>query len=472
MAESFLQNNFAERIGGNMFGKDTKIYKFEKIKRAKREAMAKNPGVEIIDMGVGEPDDMAFPSVVSKLCEEAAKWENRTYADNGIAEFREAAARYMKALYGVELDPEREICHAIGSKSALTLLPACFINPGDITLITIPGYPVLGTWTEYLGGSVVKLPLLEENGFLPDLDAVTEEQRKRAKLLYLNYPNNPTGASASYEFFEKVVKFAKENEILVVSDAAYAPLNFAGKPLSIFAVPGAKEVAVELHSMSKGFNMTGWRLSWVCGNELAVKAFANVKDNADSGQFMAIQKAAIAALDDQANITPMISEKYRRRLTSMVNTLKGLGFNAKVPAGSFYLYVKAPKAASDGTVFATGEDFSQWLIRNKYGLRHYKRNIALVFVDCTFKLNIAVVVAHGIVALGIHGYKIRRIAILGFPCFYGRRAGYGVSAEGAAYELGEISAMHLVNIYHAKYSYQYYERCRRGNEYNVLLQPT
>lgn len=365
MAESFLQNNFAERIGGNMFGKDTKIYKFEKIKRAKREAMAKNPGVEIIDMGVGEPDDMAFPSVVSKLCEEAAKWENRTYADNGISEFKQAAARYMKALYGVELDADKEICHAIGSKSALTLLPACFINPGDITLITIPGYPVLGTWTEYLGGSVVKLPLLDENGFLPDLDSITPEQRKRAKLLYLNYPNNPTGASASFEFFEKVVKFAKENEILVVSDAAYAPLNFVGKPLSIFAVPGAKEVAVELHSMSKGFNMTGWRLSWVCGNELAVKAFANVKDNADSGQFMAIQKAAIAALDDQANITPMISEKYQRRLTSMVNTLKGLGFNAKVPAGSFYLYVKAPKAASDGTAFATGEDFSQWLIRNK-----------------------------------------------------------------------------------------------------------
>ena len=200
MAESFLQNNFAERIGGNMFGKDTKIYKFEKIKRAKREAMAKNPGVEIIDMGVGEPDDMAFPSVVSKLCEEAAKWENRTYADNGIAEFKQAAARYMKALYGVELDADKEICHAIGSKSALTLLPACFINPGDITLITIPGYPVLGTWTEYLGGSVVKLPLLEENGFLPDLDSITPEQRKRAKLLYLNYPNNPTGASERMRF--------------------------------------------------------------------------------------------------------------------------------------------------------------------------------------------------------------------------------------------------------------------------------
>ena len=365
MAESFIQNNFAERIGGNMFGKDTKIYKFEKIKRAKRAAKAANPDIEIIDMGVGEPDDMAFPKVVTALCEEAAKWENRIYADNGIDEFKEAAARYMKALYKVDLDPATEICHAIGSKSALSLLPACFINPGDITVITVPGYPVLGTWTEYLGGKMVKLPLLEENGFLPDLESLTAEEKAKAKLLYLNYPNNPTGASASYEFFEKAVAFAKANDILIVSDAAYAPLNFVGKPLSIFAVPGAKDVAVELHSMSKGFNMTGWRLSWVCGNALAVKAFASVKDNADSGQFMAIQKAAIAALDDQEAITPMISAKYERRLKSMVETLKGLGFNAKVPAGSFYLYVKAPKASSDGTVFATGEDFSQWLIKNK-----------------------------------------------------------------------------------------------------------
>lgn len=363
--ENFLQENFACRIGGNQFGKDTKIYKFEKIKRAKRAAMAENPGIELIDMGVGEPDDMAFPKVVSALGSEAAKWENRIYADNGCAEFKAAAARYMKALYGVDLDPDTEICHTIGSKSALSLLPACFIDPGDVTILTVPGYPVLGTWTKYLGGDVVSLPLLEENGFLPDLESLTEDQRRRAKLLYLNYPNNPTGASADAAFFGKAVAFAKKHHILIVSDAAYAPLNFAGKPLSILSVPGAKDCAVELHSMSKGFNMTGWRLGWICGNPLAVKAFASVKDNADSGQFLAIQKAAIAALDDQAAITPAICAKYERRLTSMVETLKKLGFQAKVPAGSFYLYVKAPKKAADGTVFASGEDFSQWLIRKK-----------------------------------------------------------------------------------------------------------
>lgn len=365
MTESFLQDNFAERIGGSRFGKDTAIYKFEKIKRAKRAAMAEKPQTPLIDMGVGEPDDMAFPAVVETLAREAARWENRTYADNGIAAFKEAAARYMKALYQVELDPVTQIVHAIGSKSALSLLPACFINPGDITLSTIPGYPVMATWTKYLGGEVVNLPLRAENHFLPQLETLTADQRKRAKLLYLNYPNNPTGASATVEFFTRAVEFAKANHILIVSDAAYAPLNFTGKPLSILSIPGAVDTAVELHSMSKGFNMTGWRLSWVCGNALAVKAFATVKDNADSGQFAAIQKAAIAALDDQAAITPRICAKYERRLRSMTETLRRLGFDAKMPEGSFYLYVRAPKGTKNGITFGSGEDFSQWLIREK-----------------------------------------------------------------------------------------------------------
>ncbi|MFA7229649.1 MAG: LL-diaminopimelate aminotransferase [Victivallaceae bacterium] len=365
MSESYLQFNFADRIGGSMFGKDTKIYKFEKIKRAKRAAMAANPGVVLIDMGVGEPDEQAFPEVIKALCEEAEKWENRIYADNGIQEFKTAAAKYMKELYNAEINPETEIIHAIGSKSALSLLPACFINPGDITIMTIPGYPVMGTWTKYLGGEVVNLPLLAENGFMPDLESLTADQRKRAKLLYLNYPNNPTGASATESFFSKAIDFARENNILIVSDAAYAPLNFNGKPLSILSLPGGKDVAIELHSMSKGFNMTGWRLSWVCGNALAVKVFADVKDNADSGQFAAIQKAAIKALENQQHITPAICAKYERRLKSMTETLKKIGFPAKMPQGSFYLYVQAPKGIQGGTQFASGEDFSQWLIKEK-----------------------------------------------------------------------------------------------------------
>lgn len=366
MTESYLQQNFADRIGGNMFGKDTTIYKFEKIKRAKRAALEANPNLPIIDMGVGEPDEGAFPQVIEALKEEAGKWENRTYSDNGIDDFKQAVARYMKSLFGVDLDPSSEIIHSIGSKSALSLLPAAFVNPGDICIMTVPGYPVMGTWSKYLGGEVVNLPLTTANNYLPNLDSLSADQKKRAKLLYLNYPNNPTGAPATIEFFKKAIAFAKENNVLIVQDAAYAPLNFAGEPLSILGIEGGKDVAIELHSMSKGFNMTGWRLSWVCGSALAVKAFASVKDNADSGQFAAIQKASIKALDAQEEITPKICEKYVRRLTKMTATLQKIGFPAKVPQSSFYLYVEAPKGTADGIKFESGEAFSQWLIKEKH----------------------------------------------------------------------------------------------------------
>lgn len=361
----YLQELFAERIGGRMFGKDTAIYKFEKIKRAKRAAVAAHPEIPLIDMGVGEPDEMAFPMVVEALHAEAAKKENRFYADNGCAEFKQAVSDYMKGLYGVELDPATEINHSMGSKSALSLLPVCFINPGDVSLMTSPGYGVMGTWTQYLGGRVVKMPLTRDNGFLPDFSQVAEEDRRAAKLVYLNYPNNPTGAVATPEFYDAAIAFAKEIHALLVVDAAYAPLNFRGKPLSIFSRPGAKDVAVELHSMSKGFNMTGWRLGWVCGNASAVKAFATVKDNADSGQFLAIQKAAALALQAQEEITPRINEKYLRRLTALTNTLRKLGFQADVPQGSFYLYVGIPKGTADGMKFDSAEEFSQWLIADK-----------------------------------------------------------------------------------------------------------
>ena len=365
MPESYIQSLFAERIGGNAFGKDTKIYKFEKIKRAKRAALAANPGAELIDMGVGEPDDMAFPEVVAKLAEEAGKIENRFYADNGGPDFKAAVHDYMRELYGVELDTDSEILHTIGSKSALTLLPSCFINPGDITLMTVPGYPVMGTWTKYLGGEVVNMPLLKENGFFPDFDALTEDQKRRAKLCG---PTSPTGlfdATATTEIYTKAIDFARQNNVLLVIDAPYAPLNFTGKPLSILSLPGAKDVAVELHSMSKGFNMTGWRLGWICGNPLAVKAFATVKDNADSGQFRAIQKAAAVGLRNQASITPRICEKYARRLAALSQTLRDLGFDAAMPQGSFYLYVEIPKGIRNGRRFESGEDFSQWLISEK-----------------------------------------------------------------------------------------------------------
>ncbi len=365
MKESFIQENIAQRAGGNQFGKDDTVYKFEKIKRAKRAAGKAHPDVELIDMGVGEPDEPAFPVVVETLCKEAGKPANRFYTDNGIITFRDAAKDYMKRTYGVELDAQSQLNHVIGSKSALSLLPSCFINPGDICVMTIPGYPVLGTWSGYLGGEVVNLPLLKENHFFPDLETLTSDQRKRAKLLYLNYPNNPTGAAASIEQYQKAINFCKEHNILIVSDAPYAPLNYIDKPLSILAVPGGMDCAVELHSMSKGFNMTGWRLGWICGNELAVQVFAHVKDNADSGQFAGIQIAAAKALENAENITPKICEKYLRRLTALAEILTGAGFDATPPDGSFFMYVGIPKGTKDGISFESAEDFSQWMITQK-----------------------------------------------------------------------------------------------------------
>jgi LL-diaminopimelate aminotransferase len=363
--EPYIQSLFAARIGGPMFGKDTKIYKFEKIKRAKRAAMAAHPRVPLIDLGVGEPDEMAFPGVVKKLQKEAEKPENRGYADNGIPEFKEAAARYLAKVFGVKgINPGTEIVHGIGSKPVLAMFPAIFINPGDVTLMTVPGYPVMATHTRWYGGSVHALPLTEENGFLPDLDAVPADARKKAKLLYLNYPNNPTGAGATRAFFEKVVAFAKENNIIVVQDAAYSALTYGSKPLSFLSVPGARDVGVEVHSLSKAYNMTGWRLAFVAGNERVVAGYAMVKDNCDSGQFKAVQKAGVYALD-HPEITGKIKAKYERRLRSLVSTLNAMGFHARMPAGTFYLYVRAPKGVKGGRRFASAEEFSEYLITEK-----------------------------------------------------------------------------------------------------------
>jgi len=362
-SESYVQNMFANRLGGNNFGKDTKIYKFEKIKRAKRAAMEANPDKELFDLGVGEPDEMAFPEVIKTLQQEAEKPENRGYTDNGIQDFKDAAIKYMENVFGVKgLDPDKHVNHTIGSKPGLAMLPSIFINPGDITLMTVPGYPVMGTHTQYLGGEVVNLPLTKENKFLPDLKSIPQDIAKRTKLLYINYPNNPTGANATPAFYEEVVEFAKANDVVVVQDAAYAALTFADKPTSFLSTPGAMDVGVELHSLSKSYNMTGWRIAFVVGNELVVKGLAHVKDNIDSGQFAAIQKAGAHALE-HPEITEKILEKYRRRLTLLVDALNTVGFDAAMSGGSFFLYVQAPKGIKGGQRFNSGEDFSQYLIK-------------------------------------------------------------------------------------------------------------
>jgi len=361
MSDPYFQELFAQRIGGVNYGKGTEIYKFEKIKRAKRKALAEHPERKLVDFGIGENDDVADQSVRRVMAQEIGKPQNRGYADNGIQAFKDAAARFMQREFGVQLDPVTEINHCIGTKTALAMLPAVFIDPGDVTLMTVPGYPVACTHTKYYGGEVHGLPLLAENDFLPDLDSIPADIRRRAKLLVINYPNSPTGKAATPEFYAKVVEFARANQIVVAQDDTHIMLSYDVPPLSFLQTPGARDVGVEIHSMSKGWNMIGWRLGWFCGNERIVRAIADVKDNCDSGQFIAIQKAAAAALDDP-EIPRRVRAKYRRRLEKLVATLRRCGFDCGMPGGSFFLYTRSPRGAAGGLKFSSAEAFSQFLI--------------------------------------------------------------------------------------------------------------
>jgi LL-diaminopimelate aminotransferase len=304
---------------------------------------------------------MADAHVREVMAAEINEPENRGYADNGVMEYKQAAARFMQRHFGVTLDPATQVNHCIGSKPAYAMLPACFINPGDVTLMTVPGYPVAGTHTRYYGGEVFRLPLLAENNFLPDLDSIPEDIYRRTKMLVLNYPNSPTGRLAPPEFFEKVVALAKEKEFIVVQDAAHVLLTFDGKPRSFLETPGAMDVGVEVHSMSKGYDMIGWRMGFVAGHERIVSAFADVKDNNDSGQFIATQKAAAAALDDDS-IPQRINAKYRRRMEKLVAVLKDCGFQCEMPGGTYFLYTEAPQGTEGGESFAKAEDATRYLI--------------------------------------------------------------------------------------------------------------
>lgn len=361
MSDPYFQTLFAERIGGANYGKGTEIYKFEKIKRAKRKALADFPTRGLVDFGIGENDSMAPESVRQKMAQEVNVPGNRGYMDNGNANFKEAAARFMSRNFGVTLDPATEINHCIGSKPALAMLPACFINPGDVTLMTVPGYPVAGTHTRYYGGTVFRLPLLAENNFYPDFDSIPADIWPKVKMLVINYPNSPTGKTATREFYEKVIKLAKEKSFIVVQDAAHGMLSYDQAPSSFLQVPGAMDVGVEVHSLSKGFDMIGWRIGFVAGNATIVRAFADVKDNSDSGQFGAVQNAAAAALDDDS-IPTRIRAKYKRRLEKLVAMLKRCGFKCTMPGGTYFLYTPSPKGTTGGLTFENAEAASQFLI--------------------------------------------------------------------------------------------------------------
>ena len=359
----FLDNLIADSLGGSsFFTSPKKLYKFEKIKQLTNEVTKKNPNIKLIDMGVGEPDKSADNLICDVLNEECRKSENRYYSDNGIKEFQEAACRYLNNVYGIDNISISNVMHGIGSKSILAMIPVCSINPGDICIMPSPNYPTLGTYTKILGGEIYNIELSKENNFYLDLKNIPDDILKRAKMIYINYPNNPTGQVATYEFYKEVVDFAKKNNILVVSDLAYGHLTYDDyKPLSILSIEGALDVCIEIHSMSKSFNMTGWRLAFVVGSEKFINLFSVVKSNTDSGQFRAIQKAGVFALDNY-HLVDINRERYSRRLDLLTKTLKEIGFDAVKPKAGFYIYVPIPKGVKDGIRFESAEDATLYLL--------------------------------------------------------------------------------------------------------------
>lgn len=318
-------------------------YLFKEIDEQK--AAVRKQGVDIIDLGVGDPD-MPTPSHIIEALNRAARdpANHRYPSYSGMVGFNEAVARWYKRRFDVDLDPHREVITLIGSKEGIAHIPLAYIDPGDLALATSPGYPVYHTGVQFAGGSTVFLDLKKENGFLPDLDAVPEDVRARAKLMFVNYPNNPTSTVAEADFFEKLVRFAETNNILVCHDAAYSEIAFDGyAPRSFLETPGAKEVGIEFHSLSKTYNMTGWRLGFAVGRADVIQALGKIKSNIDSGAFQAVQYAGIIALDGDQTCLAEINAEYQKRRDLLVAGLKRLGFQFEVPKATFYVWVEVPK---------------------------------------------------------------------------------------------------------------------------------
>ncbi len=331
-------------------------YLFAEIDRLKADLIAK--GVDVINLGVGDPDLPTPPHIIEKLAQTAKDPANHQYPSySGMNDFRVSVAKWYGRRFGVDLDPMAETLTLIGSKEGLAHLPLALINPGDLALVPSPAYPVYQIATMFAGGESCFMPLLKENGFLPDLDAIAPETARRAKLMFLNYPNNPTGATADRDFFERVVRFARNYEIVVCHDAAYSEMAFGGyRPMSFLEIPGAKEVGVEFHSLSKTYNMTGWRLGFAVGNRDVIAALGQIKSNIDSGAFNAVQWAGIAALEgDQAPVDSM-RKIYEERRDILIAGLQKAGLHPAVPKATFYVWCPTPSGY-------TSKDFTALLLR-------------------------------------------------------------------------------------------------------------
>jgi LL-diaminopimelate aminotransferase len=318
-------------------------YLFVEISRKIAEKRAQ--GVDVVSFGIGDPDIPTPPHVVDALVEAARDPANHRYPETeGLPEFRRAVAEWYERRFGLSLDPEREVLSLIGSKDGIGHVALCFIDPGDVALVPDPAYPVYAVGILFAGGEPYYLPLREENGFLPDLDAVPPDVARRAKLLWLNYPNNPTGAVAGLDFFERAVAFARRHDLAVCHDGPYSEVAFDGyRPVSFLQAAGAREVGVEFHSLSKTYNMTGWRIGMVVGNAAMIDALMRVKSNLDSGVPQAIQRMAIAALEGPQDCIEEHNAVYQRRRDRLVEALRALGLAVQPPRASLYVWARVPQ---------------------------------------------------------------------------------------------------------------------------------
>lgn len=323
--------------------KNVPPYLFAEIDKKRDELIAK--GADIIDLGVGDPDKPTHQYILKKFHEAVDDPKTHNYPPyEGIKEFRVAVADWYKKRFGVSLDPEKEVMSLIGSKEGIAHVFLAFIDPGDYALIPDPCYPPYRVGTLFAGGTPHPVPLLEKNNFLPDLKGIDKNIVKKAKLLFICYPNNPTGAIAPRKFFEEAVKFAKENDLLLCSDLAYSEVAFDGyKPMSVLEIPGAKDVTIEFHSLSKTYNMAGWRIGMAVGSSKAIRALSIIKTNIDSGVFKAIQYAATYALEGTEKETEKMNMTYAKRRDILIDGLNSLGWDIKKPKATFYIWAKVPK---------------------------------------------------------------------------------------------------------------------------------
>lgn len=333
---------------------DTPPYLFHLIDE-KRKAVEER-GIDVISLGIGDPDRPTPDFVLELMAEEIRDPRNHVYPSyKGEPDFRRAVAGWFSGRFGVDPDPDKEIMAVIGSKDAVSHLPFAFLDPGDSGLVTDPGYPVYEAAIGFAGARVIRVPLIEEKGFVPDLDAINPSDADKAKIMFVNYPNNPTSAVADESFFEKLVAFAHKHDLVILADNAYSEVFFeeADRPISIMQIPGAKERAIEIHSFSKTFNMTGWRIGFVVGGEKLVDAFLTLKSNFDSGVFMAVQRAAARALTHPLAeaFHSERTELFKKRRDRIAAALTELGFRFNLPRASYYFWVHIPSAYESSVGF-------------------------------------------------------------------------------------------------------------------------